>query len=129
MQVRSAVIEFITEDIIPAQPIYKQQIEELLKTVDHPTKCPQPPILRELREKAKARNLYNFFLPEVGRISVLEYSPIAELLGMFGLANQAMNCSAPDTGNMEVSAGLYALNRAQAHFVGNSFRCPRSRGC
>jgi len=33
---------------------------------------------------------------------VLEYAPIAEMLGMFSLANQAMNCSAPDTGNMEV---------------------------
>jgi len=55
-----------------------------------------------LREKAKEKGLYNFFLPEVGRISVLEYAPIAELLGMFSLANFAMNCSAPDTGNMEV---------------------------
>eukprot|EP00038_Savillea_parva_P020769 m.32429 g.32429 ORF g.32429 m.32429 type:complete len:458 (+) comp4888_c0_seq1:91-1464(+) len=103
-EVRSAVIDFIKEDIIPAQPIYKAQMDALLKTVSHPTECPQPPILAELREKAKARQLYNFFLPEVGRISVLEYSPIAELLGMFGLANMAMNCSAPDTGNMEVLA-------------------------
>jgi acyl-CoA dehydrogenase len=103
-EVRKLMIKFIQEDIVPGGKIYKAQQDELLKTVDHPTKCPEPPILRELREKAKARGLYNFFLPEVGRMSVLEYSPIAELLGMFPLANVAMNCSAPDTGNMEVLA-------------------------
>eukprot|EP00039_Didymoeca_costata_P005864 m.85337 g.85337 ORF g.85337 m.85337 type:complete len:447 (+) comp13005_c0_seq2:95-1435(+) len=101
-EVRKKVVEFITEDIVPAQPEYRKQLQELLQTVDHPTKCPEPPILKQLREKAKKRDLYNFFLPEVGRISVLEYAPIAEILGMFPLANQAMNCSAPDTGNMEV---------------------------
>eukprot|EP00041_Stephanoeca_diplocostata_P012894 m.217606 g.217606 ORF g.217606 m.217606 type:complete len:458 (-) comp19132_c0_seq3:323-1696(-) len=103
-EVREKVIKFIQEDIIPAQAIYKQQQAQLLKTVDHPTKCPEPPIVNELRAVAKSRGLFNFFLPEVGRISVLEYSPIAELLGMFGLANVAMNCAAPDTGNMEVLA-------------------------
>ena len=95
--------------------------QELLKTVDHPTKCPEVPVLGELRREAKRRGLYNFFLPEVGRTSVLEvsacaraavggevltaaaqYAPLAELLGMFPLANAAMNCAAPDTGNMEV---------------------------
>merc|ERR1719411_1731378 len=56
----------------------------------------------ELRQKAKARGLYNFFLPEVGKLSVLEYAPICEIFGAFGLCNVAMNCTAPDTGNMEV---------------------------
>merc|ERR1719203_987153 len=56
----------------------------------------------ELRQKAKARGLYNFFLPEVGKLSVLEYAPICEILGAFPLCNAAMNCTAPDTGNMEV---------------------------
>merc|ERR1712039_1084594 len=51
---------------------------------------------------AKGRGLYNFFLPEVGKLSVLEYAPIAEIFGAFPLANVSMNCSAPDTGNMEV---------------------------
>merc|ERR1719482_890180 len=46
----------------------------------------------------------NLFLPEVSKCSVLEYSPIAEILGIFPLANVAMNCTAPDTGNMEVLA-------------------------
>merc|ERR1711998_108576 len=67
-----------------------------------PVWAASPPITMELRQKAKARGLYNFFLPEVGKLSVLEYAPIAEIFGAFGLANISMNCSAPDTGNMEV---------------------------
>merc|ERR1719162_2054298 len=67
-----------------------------------PTKCPEPPIFMELRAQAKARGIMNLFLPEVSKLSVLEYSPIAEILGQNQVANVAMNCSAPDTGNMEV---------------------------
>merc|ERR1711972_738845 len=68
----------------------------------HEVWAAEPAILYELRQKAKTRGLYNFFLPEVGKLSVLEYAPIAEIFGAFHLANIAMNCSAPDTGNMEV---------------------------
>lgn len=57
-----------------------------------------------LPHEARRRGIMNLFLPEVSRLSVLEYSPIAEILGMNGRANWAMNCSAPDTGNMEVLA-------------------------
>lgn len=59
-------------------------------------------MLNDLRAEAQKRGLWNFFLPEVSGLTVLEYAPIAELLGAFALANVAMNCSAPDTGNMEV---------------------------
>merc|ERR1712190_218067 len=68
----------------------------------HEVWAASPPMLAELREKAKKRGLFNFFLPEVGKLSVLEYAPIAEIFGAFGLCNVAMNCTAPDTGNMEV---------------------------
>ena len=54
------------------------------------------------QQYAKDNGLWNFFLPEVSGMSVLEYAPLAELLGKYPLANAAMNCSAPDTGNMEV---------------------------
>merc|ERR1719401_82028 len=68
----------------------------------HSVWAASPPIAMELRKKAQARGLYNFFLPEVGKLSVLEYAPICEIFGAFGLCNVAMNCTAPDTGNMEV---------------------------
>jgi len=57
---------------------------------------------KRCQQFAKDHGLWNFFLPEVSGLSVLEYAPIAELLGKNQLANVAMNCSAPDTGNMEV---------------------------
>jgi len=101
-EVRNQVIDFVTEVIIPKSHIYGQQRAELMKTVEHHTLCPQPPVLKELQAEAKSRGIMNLFLPEVAKLSVLEYSPIAEILGMYGLANLAMNCSAPDTGNMEV---------------------------
>merc|ERR1712176_81494 len=68
----------------------------------HSVWAERPPVEMELRERAKARGLYNFFLPEVGKLSVLEYAPICEIFGAFPLCNVAMNCTAPDTGNMEV---------------------------
>merc|ERR1712232_657962 len=108
----------IKEDIIPHQKTYTDQMQQAIDKVvngreglpgedpayaRHPVWAEsQPPILYELRQKAKKRGLYNFFLPEVGKLSVLEYAPIEEIFGAFGLANVAMNCSAPDTGNMEV---------------------------
>lgn len=116
-EVRKRIIDFIKEDIIPIQETYRKQYREEVRKVQEsrqpmPGEDPQyarhavwaasPPITVELRQRAKARGLYNFFLPEVGKLSVLEYAPICEIFGAFGLCNVAMNCTAPDTGNMEV---------------------------
>ncbi len=90
----------------PKGRIYKEQRAELQRKAksrgEDPLSVPQPKILKEMREEAKRRGLWNFFLPEVCGLTVMEYAPLAELLGAYGLANLAMNCSAPDTGNMEV---------------------------
>eukprot|EP00927_Polykrikos_kofoidii_P049863 TRINITY_DN43874_c0_g1_i1.p1 TRINITY_DN43874_c0_g1~~TRINITY_DN43874_c0_g1_i1.p1 ORF type:complete len:470 (+),score=83.48 TRINITY_DN43874_c0_g1_i1:64-1473(+) len=101
-EVREAVLDFVRNVVDPAMPRFHEQRNALLKNVDHPTKCPEPSVLTELRAEAKARGIMNLFLPEVSKLTVLEYSPIAEILGMNLVANVAMNCSAPDTGNMEV---------------------------
>jgi acyl-CoA dehydrogenase len=55
-----------------------------------------------LKAKAKAENLWNLFLPEVSGLSNLEYAPLAETMGKVVWASEVFNCSAPDTGNMEV---------------------------
>ena len=101
-EMRKKVIEFVREDILPAMPIFKRQLAEEKAKVSHMTLAKEAPIIGEMRLRAKARGLSNFFLPEVCGLSVFEYSPIAEILGSLPLANYAMNCAAPDTGNMEV---------------------------
>lgn len=116
-EVRKKIIDFVKEEIIPCEETFKKQYREEIRKVQtsrepmpgedpqyarHEVWAASPPIFDDLRQKAKARGLYNFFLPEVGKLSVLEYAPICEIFGAFPLCNVAMNCTAPDTGNMEV---------------------------
>ena len=90
-EVRKRIISFIKEDILPAMPVcasqYKEEVRKVkdrkpasphedLSYTTHAVWAASPPIFDELRQKAKARGLYNFFLPEVGKLSVLEYAPI-----------------------------------------------------
>jgi acyl-CoA dehydrogenase len=59
-------------------------------------------LVEELKAKAKAQGLWNLFLPDVSGLSNLEYAPLAETMGRVVWASEVFNCSAPDTGNMEV---------------------------
>ena len=101
-EVRKKLLRFINEDVLPARPEWHRQRKALEEQHAHPTQAPMPPMHHELMKKAQARGLFNFFLPEVGGLSGLEYAPLQEILGTCPEANFAMNCSAPDTGNMEV---------------------------
>lgn len=97
---RERVTDFMDREIYPAEPVYDRQMSE---AGDHNF---YPPILDELKRKAKNEGLWNLFLPdpELGSgLSVSEYAPLAEITGRSpGLAPEAFNCSAPDTGNMEI---------------------------
>ena len=101
-EVRRNLVQFIIEDVLPAQAEWTKQRLALEAQAAHPTEAPMPPMHWELQQKAKARGLFNFFNPEVGGLSNLEYAPLQEILGAVPIANFAMNCMAPDTGNMEV---------------------------
>lgn len=59
-------------------------------------------LIEGLKQKAKAAGLWNLFLPDVSGLSNLEYAPLAEIMGRVVWASEVFNCSAPDTGNMEV---------------------------
>ncbi len=92
------VSAFMDEHVYPAESVYKAQVDE-------GDRWSVPAVIEELKAKAKAEGLWNMFLPGSERgfgLSNLEYAPIAELLGRSPIASETFNCSAPDTGNMEV---------------------------
>ena len=59
-------------------------------------------LIEDLKEKAKTEGLWNLFLPEVSGLTNVDYAPLAEMMGRVSWASEVFNCSAPDTGNMEV---------------------------
>jgi acyl-CoA dehydrogenase len=90
---------FMNEYVYPAEPVARQQMEEA--DVD------EPPVMKEIRAKAKELGLWNLFLPdkEYGAgLNNLEYAPLSEIMGRSPLGSRAFNCNAPDTGNMEILA-------------------------
>jgi acyl-CoA dehydrogenase len=90
---------FMDEHIYPAEEVYEQQLRE---SGDPHS---QPPIMEELKLKAREAGLWNMFLPDANHgagLSNSDYAPLAEVLGRSHIASEACNCSAPDTGNMEV---------------------------
>ena len=98
------VESFMHKHVRPAVPVYKQQDGEgeRWKVI---------PVVEELKAKAKAEGLWNMFMPPSSHeddefrgagLSNLEYAPLAEQMGHIGWASEVFNCSAPDTGNMEV---------------------------
>ncbi|MDT0301624.1 acyl-CoA dehydrogenase family protein [Streptomonospora wellingtoniae] len=89
---------FMDEHVYPAEPVYHRQRAEAGRD-SHDL----PAVVEDLKTEARSRGLWNLFLPDVGGLSVTDYAPLAELTGRSPvLAPQALNCSAPDTGNMEV---------------------------
>ena len=100
-QVREQLSDFINTMVDPASSVYQRQVEESGDPHFH------PPVMEELKVEARARGLWNLFLPDEHHgagLTNLEYAPLCELMGASPLAAEATNCSAPDTGNMEVLA-------------------------
>ncbi|WP_206831495.1 acyl-CoA dehydrogenase family protein [Alicyclobacillus fructus] len=91
--------DFMEEVVYPGERIYYEQLAQ------QPSRWMVPPIMEEMKAKAKAAGLWNLFLPdsEYGAgLSNLEYAPLAEVMGRSPIAPEVFNCNAPDTGNMEV---------------------------
>jgi alkylation response protein AidB-like acyl-CoA dehydrogenase len=94
--------DFMDAYIYPAEAKYAEQMDEARKKGNPWIVVP---VVEELKEKAKKQGLWNFFLnesPHGAGLTNLEYAPLAEIMGRVGFASEVFNCSAPDTGNMEV---------------------------
>ena len=110
------ISKFLDDHIYPAEAIYAQQMEDFTKEGN---RWQIPQIIEDKKEIAKSEGLWNLFLPEnpMGEsMSNLDYAPLAEIMGRSGLASEIFNCSAPDTGNMEVLA-RYANEEQQERWL------------
>jgi acyl-CoA dehydrogenase len=91
--------DFMNKFVYPGEATFRQQLD------DSTDRWTVPPIMEELKAKARERGLWNLFLPDSERgagLANLEYAPLCEIMGRSPIAPEVFNCSAPDTGNMEV---------------------------
>ncbi|MGA7281799.1 MAG: acyl-CoA dehydrogenase family protein [Acidimicrobiia bacterium] len=99
-ELRRRVNTFMEEQVYPAEAAYQREMDAAGDPHHHPA------IIEQLKSEARARGLWNLFLPDPdvgGGLSVQEYAPLAEITGRSPeIAPEAINCSAPDTGNMEI---------------------------
>ncbi len=98
-ELREKLTQFMDDHVYPAEAVYEEQ----LATGDRHA---HPPIMEELKAEARRRGLWNLFLPHKTQwtdgLSNIDYAPLAEIMGRAWIASEACNCSAPDTGNMEI---------------------------
>jgi acyl-CoA dehydrogenase len=100
VKLQKELTSFMEEHVYPNERLYEQQLNE------QPSRWSAvPPIMEELKEKAKQAGLWNLFLPESeygAGLTNVEYAPLCEIMGRSIIGPEAFNCGAPDTGNMEV---------------------------
>ena len=98
-ELRERLLAFVAETVEPATPTYFTQVEASGDPHFY------PPVMEELKAEARARGLWNLFLPNErwgAGLSNLDYAPLCEIMGRNLLTAEATNCAAPDTGNMEI---------------------------
>ncbi len=99
-ELRARLQGFMDDSVYPAEARYEEEMREAGDPHHHPK------VIEELKAEARSRGLWNLFLPDPdlgAGLSVLEYAPLAEITGRSPeIAPEAINCSAPDTGNMEI---------------------------
>ncbi|WP_369138004.1 acyl-CoA dehydrogenase family protein [Modestobacter versicolor] len=92
--------DFMNEEVFAAEPVWAGQLAE------HGAHS-HPPVMADLKASARRRGLWNLFLPDLGGLSNVEYAAVAEITGWSPvIAPEAINCQAPDTGNMETLIGF-----------------------
>jgi acyl-CoA dehydrogenase len=112
-ELREQLLEFMDAYVYPAEPVFAEQMAGLADP------WTAPPVVEDLKAQARTRGLWNLFLPgEHGAgLTNLQYAPLAEISGRSPhLAPVAMNCAAPDTGNMEVLA-MFGTERQREQWL------------
>ena len=102
-ELQQRLLAFMDERVLPAEPVFAEQMRASGDPHFH------PPVMEELKAEARARGLWNLFLPHTTEwtpdpVSNVDYAPLAEITGRSPLAPEAVNSAAPDTGNMEILA-------------------------
>jgi acyl-CoA dehydrogenase len=104
---------FLQDHIVPAEPVFHRQLQD-------GDRWAEPPVMTELKAKAKKAGLWNLFLPkshDSSALSNLEYAPLCEIMGRSPIGAEPFNCSAPDTGNMETLV-LYGSDEQKKRWLG-----------
>ncbi|MFJ5763018.1 acyl-CoA dehydrogenase [Neobacillus sp. NPDC093182] len=99
-ELQTKLTNFMEEHVYPNEKVYEQQLND-----QENRWSAVPEVMEDLKEKAKAAGLWNLFLPESeygAGLNNLEYAPLCEIMGRSLIGPEVFNCSAPDTGNMEV---------------------------
>ncbi|HEY7439451.1 MAG TPA: acyl-CoA dehydrogenase family protein [Acidimicrobiia bacterium] len=100
-ELQAQLQEFVDTQVEPATPVYFEQVRDSGDAHFH------PPVMEELKREARARGLWNLFLPNAkfgAGLGNVDYAPLCEIMGRNLLTAEATNCAAPDTGNMEILA-------------------------
>jgi acyl-CoA dehydrogenase len=101
-ELQKQLLDFMDSHVYPAEPVYEEQMRAAGDPHFH------PPVIEDLKAAARERGLWNLFLPHktawTDGLPNLDYAPLAEITGRSHLGPEALNCSAPDTGNMELLA-------------------------
>lgn len=95
LELQKRLTEFFDDNIYPNERAFSEEVNSGDRW--QPSKK-----IEDLKSKAKGAGLWNLFLPEASGLTNLEYAPLAEIMGRVVWASEVFNCSAPDTGNMEV---------------------------
>jgi len=105
VELRERLLSFMDSHVYPAEKVFAEQVAELTAAGRD---WERPPVIDELKAEARGRGLWNLFLahhPEGAGLTNLQYAPLAEITGHSpAIAPEALNCAAPDTGNMELLA-------------------------
>ena len=119
-ELQERINAFMDQFIYPAEKDYHDELERNRRG-GNPWQVTK--VVEDLKKRAKSEGLWNFFLPHSDRgagLTNLEYAPLCEIMGRSHIAPEVFNCSAPDTGNMEVLARYATKAQQQRWQIGRA---------